>query len=272
MVDLDGNGEPKTGANRHDRVIKYKYNKNGQAIQVTDALGNATVTEYDTLGRVAKTTDALGNKSIIVYDKRSLPIEKRIEASDESIISTYSSYDKDGRQIKTWQTLNGQELSTKLVYNKLNQIIETTDASNNVTEYTYDYRGKVLTETKHLNNTPITTTYAYDKSGNLLSVIDANNNTTTYKYDGFGRQIEEISPDGKKTLKTYDENSNILTQTDPNGTLITNTYDALNRLTHRVITRAPNIKGTTEETYTYDSLGHLTSANDGKTLLEFMYD
>jgi len=85
-----------------------------------------------------------------VYDKRGLVVEKRTESNNGAIISITSQYDKDGRIVKTSQTINNQNLSTLLEYDALGNIIKKTDAAGNSVNYEYDYRGKLLAETKQI--------------------------------------------------------------------------------------------------------------------------
>jgi YD repeat-containing protein len=106
------------------------------------------------------------------------------------------------------------------------------------------------------------TNYTYDERGNLTSITDPMNHTTSYQYDGINRNIQITYPDLKTVVMTYDKASNLLTKTDPNGTVVTNTYNSLNQLISRSITTGSGVTGVTNEIYTYDTLGRLTSAGD----------
>lgn len=256
--------------NNTPRTLKFSYDKNGNILTKTDALGNVTVSVYDSRNQLIESADILWNKITLVYDKRGLVTSKTITGSDGTNLTTAYVYDKDGR--KTKET-NAKEQNKIFTYNKLGQVVETTDEAGNKTRYTYDVFGNVLSESKYPNNQAVATTYTYDKGNNLVNLTDSNGNKTSYEYDILGRKTKETLPDGAYTTFTYDINGNILTQTDPNGTTISNTYDSLNRLINRSIQTGTWVVWVTSETYTYDSLGHLTSGNDSQSgSLVFSYD
>ncbi len=253
-------------------VTTQKYDRNGNPTVATDARGNATTTAYDILGRPVSVTDALGNMTVLAYDKRSLVTSKSVVPNTGTgTITTASAYDNDGRLVSETDNLGKTKT---LTYNALGQVVSSKDEENNVTAYDRDYRGKSTKETKYLSGgIAVATAYGYDERGNLTSVTDPKGNATTYQYDALSRNTKTVYADGKALSYAYDKDSNVVSQTDPNGTVVTSMYDVRNLLASKAIATGTGVVGTTSETYSYDPLGRVISANDsGSGRLDFAYD
>lgn len=128
---------------------------------------------------------------------------------------------------------------------------------------------------------------AFDEEGNLTSLTrystpdsaDIGSVTTTWAYDDNNRQMEETAPDGRAQTLTLDPAGNVTSMLTRRNLSLSMTYDALNRLTQRILpqvlipeetfdnagfpryTNGLRIAGDTE-TFSYDSLGNITRANN----------
>ena len=267
------------------RTWTYALDTEGRTLSQTDPKTGTTSTTYDSLGRAKNQTDALGDVTTTVYDlagniQKKILTEQATQSGTTTIgTETDDAYDGDG--LPTTEAIVGGTgtIVTQNVYDKLGRIVKKIDGNGNETAMTYDDRNLVLTETECASAPTLsgctslaTTAYTYDINGNPLTLTDPKGNVTTYQYDGYGRKTQETKPDGTYDMYTYDQYGDVANKTDANGNVITNTYDQYGRLTERDITKGANTKGVSQETYTYDSLGRLTSATTDGHTVSFAYD
>ncbi|MEN1704588.1 MAG: RHS repeat-associated core domain-containing protein [Planctomycetota bacterium] len=136
----------------------------------------------------------------------------------------------------------------------------------------------------------VITRSVYDKSSRMTQLIavggpNATDQVTEYEYDGINRRTKTIMPDDSESTTTYTTFGTVESTTDARGVVVeyaetdmggftdTTFYDKNNRVTKRVINDGANaIPGSTEERFTYDSLGRITSAINDETLIERTYD
>ena len=161
-----------------------------------------------------------------------------------------------------------------------------TDANGNTTTYTYDADNE---QTQITRPDSSTTKTGYDGDGNVLTQTDGNGHTTTYTYDPLNRVASTTNPDGHTTTDSYDGAGNLLTSVDPSGRTTGYSYDAANRVTGISYSdgSTPNVTesydadgrritlkdGTGISTFSYDTLGNLTSQTNGAGLTtSFAYD
>ena len=221
------------------------YDAVGNVVQTTDALGNVTTYEYDSLGRQTK---------VIEPDP-----DTGLSTTNSPTIST--AYDADGN------------------------VLTQTDALLNVTSYVYDAVGRKTEEDRTNpagSGAPTVTYYAYDSAGNLASVTDPLGRITSYQYDMAGRCTAVILPElvpnepssSPEYLYTYDADGRVLTQTDPLLNVTSYQYDFLGDKV-RETDPAPGNGNTTAPvtTWTYDLAGEMTSMTDplGNTT-QYQYD
>ena len=153
----------------------FTYNRNGQVLTLTDALGRVTTNAYDSMGRLSTVTLVNGLQTKNTYDAGNRIVKKEVIAGSKTLTTLYT-YDGEGRVLTEKDDLNQTKSYT---YNKLHQVTSVTDKKGIVTNYTYDYRGKVLSESRSGK----TISYVYDVVGNLIQLTDALGSITTYTYD-----------------------------------------------------------------------------------------
>ena len=270
LVPLPGGGAARP--NTHST-----FDKNGNALTVTDANSHVTVNTYDAMNRLWTTTDAATIKVTNGYDSAG----NRTSVMDGKSQTTAFAYDGLNRNTKITDARGNV---TIFAYDGLNKTSRT-DALTHVTTYGYDSRNR-LTGVSYAQRARDNRTYHYDFAGNLKSVVepglngiadvgyayDALNRVTgetsgglthQYKYDlagnrtqvtygGTGRTVSSsydalnrlasMSESGRSTLYGYDLNGNVVSKALPNGATDGMTYDALNRrtlMTTKVPCRTP---------------------------------
>ncbi|UBF30105.1 FG-GAP-like repeat-containing protein (plasmid) [Kovacikia minuta CCNUW1] len=151
-ADPDGQSGPLTAP-----VTTYQYDKNGNQIAVTDALGHVTKYSYDERDRLTETTNPDGKQTQSLYDFDNNPTG-RIDASGHRANTVI---DARGRRIRETDAAGN---TTRFVYDPANQLIATVDAKGQMTHYVYDDLGRqieVIDAQGHHTKTE------YDRNGNV---------------------------------------------------------------------------------------------------------
>ena len=238
---------PPTTENPAGNTTTYTYTDRGWLSSATAPRGNLTGAtpadftasyDHDAYGRTTLVTDALGNQTTTTYDA-----DGNVEmVTDDNSHTTTFVHNAAGELI---ETIRPDSSVVRTDYWPDGAIHRQYDPANQPTTYTYDPLGQLATTTDPLNR--ITKT-SYDRAGNLVSVIDPSNRTTTYSYDAANQLIGiDYSDTGTPdvTAIAYDDNGRRTSMTAGAGT----------------------------STWTWDSLGRLTSHTDanGKTI-SYGYD
>ena len=194
------------------------YDRNGDVVTVTDALGNTATNAYDARGLLTLSTDASGRQVEYRYDAVGRVLQ-RIEdpGAGKLNLTTSYAYDGQGRQVRV------------------------TDATGRTTTMAYDRRGQLIETVRDPSGLALKTIYTWDRDGRQLTVTEgastANATTVAYGYDALGRRTTETSAPGTLNLTTtyaYDANDNLTTKTDASGRVTRYAYDAANRLRYVV--------------------------------------
>jgi RHS repeat-associated protein len=198
-----------------ESASRYKYDRNGLVVEVSDALGGITAYERDNKGLVKKVTD---------------PLQR----------STRYDYDVTGQLAAVINPL-GQ--TTIMERDALGRMTALTDERGIRRAYTYGPFGvKAITGPRGIM------TYHYTAAGQLQEVVAEDGRKTILDYDDFGRLDKVIDPLGRERRYTYDELGRTLTETRPDGTVVSNEYDALGRLSAQHLPNESSIR------YEYDAL------------------
>ena len=239
------------------------YDKIGEVISSTDALGNTTSYVYDQLGDVATTTQPGGGVTHYTYDTDG----EQLSATNPLGAQTQSTYDFMGRTLTATQIVRQP----------------TTTADTTTSAYT-DQAGYLSSVT---SPTGVVTSYSYDAAGETTATTDGAGDTTRYSYDGLGRRTVVTMPDGTSQHATYDEagntigtasldasgttlqqasatydaDGNMTASTDPMGNTTTLSYDALGLATQEVQPVSSTTSITTS--FGYDAAGNMTRYTDG---------
>lgn len=189
-------------------VTKYEYDPSGRIIQVTDALGQSLLIDYNRIGQIIKETDPLGGVTTYTYT----PLGQVETIRDPAGRITSYQYEQGGL-LKAVCYPNGTSETYRYDANK--NIIRKENAEGYTLFYTYDSLNR-LTKMKSSEGQSIQ--YTYDALGKVTSVCDANGNTTCYTYDPTGNLLKVTDPMGNEVHYTYDALGNLITmkQADSN--------------------------------------------------------
>lgn len=162
-----------------DRIIKRKatkYNSLGQAVMLTDTLGNRMHTDtlaYDAWGRLLSERHSSGGNTTYSYDRRTVTSV----TDGKTSIKEYDAWGNLKRAVGP----DGSEVT-----------------------FLYGPNGKP----REISSCGHTVTLGYDEAGNRTSLSDPDAGTSTWEYDNNGRVVCHTDPRGKVTRLYYDAAGN----------------------------------------------------------------
>lgn len=187
-------------------TTRYAYDVVGRRTTVTDALGGATVTEYDTFGNAVKVTDPRGNSGYFYFDRLN---RNTLCVDPEGFVSrsVYNAFgNKTGttqfynRAVGTWTTSTPPAVLSAA---GTSPYVLADAGRDSTVAFAYDRRGLLTTRTDAENVFGTTSkayeTYAYDAFGNRASYRNKVGGVFTYQYDRRGLLVRETKPITTKT-------------------------------------------------------------------------
>ncbi|MFF5081580.1 LamG-like jellyroll fold domain-containing protein [Actinoplanes sp. NPDC000266] len=228
-----------------DRTFTRTYDAVGRAV-ADRSPGNVTAAyEYDTAGNLTRSSgagaEAATTDRVFGYDADG----RMTSASAPGGTNNFTYDDRD-----LLRTTAGPSGATAVTYSPDGNPASRTDAAG-TTSYTYDSAGRLGA----LANTGagLSATVGYNALSQPTSIRYAAGNTRTFEYDDFRR----LSRDQMHT------------QAGAEVAAIDYLYDVAGNLTDKTTT---GFGGTTENAYTYDLAGQLTSWDNGVTKVAYEYD
>ena len=208
------------------------WHRNGEIIQVTDAMGNSESWEYNLNGMVMRYTDKLGQH-------------------------TYYGYDDYGN--KTSERLpNGG--STNYIYEN-NNLVAAKNAKNALWLWEYDENSFL---TRRVGPSQDTTRYYY--TDDLLSkIIDANGMETHLYYNNEHTLDRVVLPTGEETNWSYNGQGQLLNAVSNQDTSVNYHYDELGR-----VEQMKTVDGNMIH-LKYDGVGNVIQAKDKHHQVKFDY-
>lgn len=257
----------------------WSYAPDGQLTSVSDDNSNTTFYAYDRAGRFASITDPAGNVTAYAYDPNGNVLtvtrtERAAGVPGEQVFVTACAYDSLNRCVSVSDNV-GNTVARE--YDSCGNVVSETDARGNETVCVYDGLGRMLTAVRYLDEkergVTINTSHVEYRNRRLVSTTDGNGQTTTFEYDACDRLALTTCPDGTSESFVWSPRSNLRVHTDANGTVVTNTYDFRERIIHRdIAARNVLLASTTFESFGYDGLGRLVSAENDVSRLAYAYD
>ena len=263
-------------------ITDTAFTDTSQVTLVTNDNLHVTMTVYDTANRVLTVTDAKSNTVTYDYDKNSnvtsiLEVDKSDLGNADQEFTTTNEYDNLDRLITTTDNVGN---ANQFEYDSRDNQTFTTDALLHETRYVYDGINRLTSSIRDLDDDgadgdgpDITSTQTWDDTSRLTDQGDDNANITSYQYDALNRRTSETYADTTAHIYTFDVHDNRLTMLDANGSVATCTYDLLDRLTEKAIVPGNGVSNdTTFETYAYDGLSRIVSAQDDDSLVTRSFD
>jgi RHS repeat-associated protein len=253
-------------------TIGYGYDDDGNQTSYTDGAGHTTSYTYDPLGRLSQTSDPLSRVTSYGYDNAGNRTSMTapgglvtsygydnanrltsISYSDSTTPSVGYNYDPGGRRTSMTDG-NG---TTGYSYDTLDRLTQTVSGSTTV-RYGYDLAGH-LTNLTYPDGRVVTR--GYDDAGRLTSVNDGSGHTTSFGYNADSALTTTAYPNGITATTSYDISDWPTAVTDTRGgtTLASFTYTRGND--GALATETSTGLGQPDQTYTYDTLGQLQTAN-----------
>lgn len=262
------------------------YDGAGRVIESTDALGNTVAYTYDNNGNTTGVTRTElctldGPQTIEPEIFRSL---SRYDSHNRLIASIEQGADGEiSNDLETccaWPVASSS-IVTLLGYDSRNNLTLVIDPRKNTTVGVYDGASRIIRVDQHLRQLGlgdqppatgssfqangracITTTALYDGNSRIVRLIDDRGSVTTFAYDDLDRQIQVIFHDGSTRTTNYNFASDIIFYSDESQNAFTYDYDALGRRRSASISLAPNVEGTTGQSYVYDGLSRIIETTD----------
>ncbi len=248
----------------------------------------------DIQGNVIYETNPLGQSTSRVYDKYCCLL--REQGPSPSFFTEYG-YDFLQRPIKSTQVYSdGLRLSTYTSYNLQGKPTKEVGIYGQTTTKTYNEQNLVKT----LIEAPVRTgpsewrstitQNSYDFMGNIATVTNLVNAKTIYEHTTDGKPLSIQHPDGRTEFFQYSIYGELIAKTAPNGAVTTYSYDSLGRkLSEVTLDKAGNTlkshsfqysgsllvlekDGDLTTTYDYDHAGRITRKCVGGGLTEYTYD
>ncbi|MES2939285.1 MAG: hypothetical protein V4864_16480, partial [Pseudomonadota bacterium] len=248
----------------NDRIERFAYDNAGRLAYAVDAVGAATLTEYDGVGRVVRTTAYA--QPIAQASLAALPAAAGAAAIGQLVIQS-----------------TAQDRTTRQVFDPAGQLVYTVDATGYVRESRYDGLGRVTrtilyslaptlgaqptwqTVQAALVGDPArrTDSYTYDAAGRLLSSTDSLNHTESYTYDALGNKQTFTNKKGDVWSYDHDAAGHVVKETAPAVKLTSVVPDASGAL---VAQGATSVDTQIVTLLAYDALGNLTSRTEAAGL------
>ena len=297
----DGDKNLKTVTDPMGRVTTNTYDALNRLTQVNDAAGGNTNFTYDAKGRLASVQDpklSSSFKTTYTYD----PIGNLTTQVSPDTGTTTFTYD-DAGNVAT-QT-DARSTTTTYTYDALNRVTaatvtdgtvtyeydnnttggsyakghltKITDPSGN-TAYAYDSLGRITSKTQTVTASPsnksFTVGYSYS-SGRQTGITYPSGRAITYTFDAKG-SVASIAVDGTTTIlsgATYFPFGPPSGWTWGNGEPMQRVYDLDGRVSALTLGPAAATYASLAQTYGYDSLNRLTSADlGGGSTQSYTYD
>lgn len=232
-----------------DQVTNNIDQKTGRLNSTTNAKGQTTSFEYDTLGRLVKTT--------YPTNESGATDSFRYEYDLNGNLTTVKS---GGEPVQQWS----------YDYSQLNLLTQAdefvTDAagttSTNTTWMNYDGLGRLVRSRTPENRF---TQYAYDKAGRVTSVShgigDVISYTYQFQYDAGGRLIKMSDKVSNWAQYTYDKLNRLTDVTDTDDGKLKYDYNEKGQLTTTTVT-TPNAVNSWSMSYKYDARGMVSTVTD----------
>ncbi|MFY1831921.1 DUF6531 domain-containing protein [Myxococcus fulvus] len=281
---------------------RYEYDRAGDLVKVTDALGQSWKFEY-AMHLLVRETNRNGLSFYFQYDGLGEDAWCVRTWGDGGIYDHCLSYDKKGKVTFVTDSLGN---TTRYRMNLVGQVVSVMDPNGAETTYVHDPH--TLQKTKETSPLGAETRWEYDARGNctklttpdgaseerqfdeknrLVRALDAMKGECRWGHDHLGRLVGRVDPlnrrlqfhwdegrlvgftdpAGRQTTAEYDGQGNLLRVTAPEGAVVRREFDSLGRCV------AVHDANGNRERREYDALGRMMRLREANgNIIEFSYD
>lgn len=225
-------------------IVTNTYDGAGRVVSQLDALGSQSTIDYSNRSQ-AIVTDRLGFATTSTFNS-----QDRLSNLEDPVGNLWSmTYDEDGNQT---QLITPLGFSTKSTFNDLGDVLTYRNESGNTISFEYDASGNNTAMIDPLGNR---FEFEYDANDNLVRAISPTGDSDTWLYDQ-GLLVEERNALGQPKTYGYDVLNRLESVTDALGGTLLLDYDGLNR-----VTKMTKPEGG-EFSFTYDAAGRPVTYTD----------
>lgn len=255
------------------KKTSYTYNFFNELTKVISPDTGTTTLTYDKAGNVLTRKDARNETTTYTYDALNRVLTQSYSDTSENIVYSYDDTTNGNKGIGRLTSVTDQSGSTSYFYNAFGQVTKETrvvDGKTYVTEYHFDANGQ-MTGMTYPSGRQVN--YTFD-SLNRISGVTTTHNTVTSTlassadYLPFGPMKSVSYGNGKSLTQTFDLDYRLTDKTTSGIHQVSYGYD----VTDNITTITDSLDATKSQTFTYDKLSRLLSANGGYGSLGFTYD
>ena len=275
---FDAQNRPISMTDARSLVTTYVRDGFGDVIQQASPDTGTTVFWYDGNRSVIKKVDARYVETDYTNDLIGRVLTRNFPSdATENVTYTYDATAGGNFGVGRLTSVTDQSGSTAFVYDALGRVITDTRvvAGNSYSAaYTYDPAGNILTETYPSGRI---VTYTRDTLGRISGITTKQNTgapvytvASAVGYEPFGPLSGLTFGNGIAATYTYDQDYQLTSIAAASGTIqnLTNTYDPAGNITAIADGLLPN----RSQTFTYDDLNRLASANGAYGPQTYSYD
>ncbi|RZJ93777.1 MAG: RHS repeat protein, partial [Hymenobacter sp.] len=232
----------------------YIGNENGLVVEVQDAQGGVTLTDYNDYNEVLRETNQLGYGTAYAYDERG----NCLRATLPDGASLRRTFDAEDKLIQLVDPVGAQ---WHWAYDAAGNLLVETDALGTQKRYSYA-QGRLQ---RAVDAASKATDCLYDEAGNLTELRTDENQAQRWLYDGWGRARKLIDARGNVQWRAYDLLSRVTTVHEPDGNVRHFAYDGLGNVV-RMRDRHYDVH------YYYRGMGRLIRRVEAGAVVEFWHD
>ncbi|MBU7038627.1 MAG: exo-alpha-sialidase [Theionarchaea archaeon] len=230
---------------------EYKYDSLGHLTSLTDARGNTTSYEYGSLFGATQVTYPDSTNETYLYDAVGNVVQKTDANGTTGFV-----YD-NGYQLSSVTYTDGSVVTFEYDVNGSRTLLTDSEGS---TWYTYDNRNRLLSETRSIDGQEYTVSYSYDLASRLVSTTYPDQTVITYEYDAANRLVTIPG----YAHYTYNADSLVESVGYANDVIASFQYDSRNRpISIQAQSAGSDVLSMS---YQYDPVGNITEMDYGRRL------